>query len=453
MLEKKQKILLLKPCWPHLVGKHDLIYNRIWPPLSLANCASLLRDDGHAVTILDAHLERMVPSKVATIAKDFDKVFMTSSSLDRWECPNLELEPFIETAKQIRDYIGELYVMGYHGTVKPDEILKLTQARAVIRGEPEMIVKQICQRDRLSMIAGITFYDGKNIHSNADRKEFDLKMIPTPAFDLLKIDRYSHELLGGRFVLIETSRGCRFSCTFCYKSLYGRGVRKKTTQQVINELEEAIERCGAQSGYFMDLDFGMNLKLVKEVCNFLELKKYNFKWTCQIRVDDVNKGLLAKMANAGCQLVHYGVEASTTDKLDLFNKRISIAQVKEAVQCAHDLGIETACSFLFDYEAQNQREAKENINFAKQLNPTYASFHVIYPFLGTQIYHQSSSEVQRRFADFTCKNWFSTEQKKLIRSAYVQFYVRPHYFLSRFQWRKLKFFFKQLRLFVKFNQI
>jgi len=446
-------ILLVKPRWPHSVGKNDLIYNRIWPPLSLANCASLLEGDGHSVTILDAHMERLAPSKVAMLAKSFDKVFITSSSLDRWECPNLDLEPFFETVNKIHKYASELYVMGYHGTVKSEELLAITQAKAVIRGEPEMTVKQICQGDNLSMIDGITYYDGKNICLNPDRKEFDLKLLPIPAFHLLQIDQYSHELLGDRFVLLEMSRGCRFSCTFCYKSLYGKGVRKKSSQQVIYELEEAIVNCGAKSGYFMDLDFGMNSKLINEVCDFLEQKHYNFKWTCQIRVDDVNRPLLKKMASAGCQLVHFGVEASSTSKLDEFNKRISIEQVIEAVKCADDLGIETACSFLFDYGPQNQMEAEENINFAKQLNPTYASFHVIYPFMGTKIYEQSSRDVQQRFSDFYCKDWFTVEQKKLIRSAYFQFYMRPQYFLSRLRWRKLGFLFKQLRLFVKFNQI
>src|SRR3989339_590155 len=162
------KVLLLKPCWPYPVGD-DFIYNRIWPPLCLANCAALLLREGHTVRIFDAHAERTPADKIKEHVYGFDKIFITSSALDRWQCPNLNIEPFLRAARLIRKENDELYVMGYHGTVNPDEILSLTGAKAIIRGQPEIGVLEICQNQSLSRIKGISYRSSGKIISTAER--------------------------------------------------------------------------------------------------------------------------------------------------------------------------------------------------------------------------------------------------------------------------------------------
>jgi len=49
------------------------IYNRVWPPLALANCAALLEKQGHQVQIIDANALRLFPDKVAQSVISFDK--------------------------------------------------------------------------------------------------------------------------------------------------------------------------------------------------------------------------------------------------------------------------------------------------------------------------------------------------------------------------------------------
>ncbi|MBZ0165512.1 MAG: cobalamin B12-binding domain-containing protein, partial [Candidatus Omnitrophica bacterium] len=126
------KILLIKPFWPYPYGKGEHTYNRIWPPLSLANCAAILEKSGHDVRILDAHALRIKPHKIAGHVRGFDKVFITSSSLDRWQCPNVNMAVFYESAAAISKVCDEFYVMGYHGTVDPQPVLEASGAKAVI---------------------------------------------------------------------------------------------------------------------------------------------------------------------------------------------------------------------------------------------------------------------------------------------------------------------------------
>ncbi|MCK5084023.1 MAG: hypothetical protein KAR31_14030, partial [Candidatus Omnitrophica bacterium] len=92
-------ILLVKPFWPYPYSKGEHTYNRMWLPLSLANCAALLEGQGNKVEILDAHSLRIKPGDIKSHLNGFDKIFITSSSLDRWQCPNIDIEPFLETIR------------------------------------------------------------------------------------------------------------------------------------------------------------------------------------------------------------------------------------------------------------------------------------------------------------------------------------------------------------------
>ena len=129
------KALLVNPFQVDLVHKKGRIYTRRWTPLDLANTAAVLERDGIDVSIVDANAEHLPPGQVAARARGHDKAFVTSTSLDRWQCPHLNLDPFLQAVSAVRSAVPEVYVMGSHGTVKPREILERSQADAVIRGE------------------------------------------------------------------------------------------------------------------------------------------------------------------------------------------------------------------------------------------------------------------------------------------------------------------------------
>ena len=82
-------IVLINPYQAQLVSRVGKIYNRVWPPLSLANCAALLERQGQKVRIIDANALRMPPVRLQAELKDCERVFVSSSDLDRWQCPGI----------------------------------------------------------------------------------------------------------------------------------------------------------------------------------------------------------------------------------------------------------------------------------------------------------------------------------------------------------------------------
>lgn len=431
------KVLLVNPCQVDLVNGRGRIYNRTWTPLDLASTASLLESEGIEANIADANAEQLPPAEVGRLAAGYDKVFVTSTSLDRWQCPQLDLHPFFQTVAAVRERAPEVYVLGSHGTVKPAEMLAETHADAVVRGEPELTVKELCGSAPLSDVKGISWRSNGAVIHNPDQKPVNMDQLPLPAFHKLPMHRYSYELMGDRFTLFEMSRGCASKCTFCLLKTYGAGVRKKSVDTLAREVEYGIKKFGVRRAYFIDLEFTVLRKQVMEFCQFLIRQQYDFTWCCQTRLDLVDGELLALMKKAGCRLIHTGVEAGSDRMLELVDKRITMKQIETGMRQIHEAGIETACFFMMGFPESEKSDMDDIVRFAKKLNPAYALFHITAPYPGTRVYEQVKNDPNIRFSDGTLfpeaieARFTLAELKAMTRKAYLGYYLRPSYVAAR----------------------
>ncbi len=450
------KVLLVNPFQVELVQKKGRIYNRTWTPLDLAYCGAILEQDGIEVAILDANAEQLGPREVAARAKGYDKVFITSTSLDRWQCPHLDIQPFLKTVHALNAVVPEVFVMGSHGTVKPEEMLEETRARAVLRGEPETTVRELCSGLPFNQVRGITWRDGGKVVHNQDQKPVQMEQLPMPAFHLLPMHQYHYELLGGNFTLFEMSRGCASKCTFCLLKTYGVGVRKKSVERLVAEVEYGVKNFGIKTAYFMDLEFTVLRKQVVEFCKILIEKKLDFTWCCQTRLDLVDEELLALMKKAGCRLIHTGVEAGSEEVLRIVDKGITMPQIEKGMRLIHQAGIETACFFIMGFPESGKDEMGNIVSLAKRLGPTYALFHVAAPYPGTRLYEQVKNDPNIRFSDGSLfpeaieGRFTLPELKAMTRKAYLSYYLRPSYVWARLMKGEFRPLASQFWLFLQF---
>src|SRR5665213_333144 len=86
----------------------------------------------------------------------------------------------------------------------------------------------------------------------------DMTKLPTPRFDLLKVDRYQSGSM-------QISRGCPFLCEFCDIIVtFGRRPRMKRIEQIIAELD-ALRALGILAVFIVDDNFIGNKHVVKEL--------------------------------------------------------------------------------------------------------------------------------------------------------------------------------------------
>jgi len=446
------KILLINPGWGKRISRKGRRFNRPWPPLSLMISASFLEEAGFGVRIIDGRTDRGWHEKLRRFAPESQWIGLTSSPLDRWQCPNLEIESFVDLARSLPS--DKLLVMGAHGSIFPQAMLNQTGARAVIVGEPEERLFALVTQKDWSSIPGIVFRkDGKTLQTGRARPT-NLADLPAPAYHLIDPSRYAYELLGRPFALFEASRGCPYGCTFCLKTMYGPGVRYKPIERLMAEIEQAVTISGFRYGYFIDLEFTADRDRALEICDQLIVRHYPFVWCCQTRADVVDAVLLGRMKRAGCRLIHYGVESGSSRILKDTQKRIDRDAIQGGIRHTHEAGIETACFFMLGFPGETRSEMEETLRFARNLNPTYASFHAVTPYPGTAIGAPASSSPNAPDSDMNfpayCEGHNPIVLNKMIRKAYMSYYMRPAYIVARLQHPDPLSLLRQLKLFAGF---
>jgi len=246
--------LFINPSFDYITKKGKR-HNRIWPPLSLLYCATIAKKQGNQVKLLDLNVEDS--SNIDDFSKNFDLVFITSSTLDRWQCPNLSIEPVEKILKEIQH--ENLFLIGAHGTIMPEYFLKNFRIKAVILSEPEETVEEVCSGKDLSKIKGVVFKQESRFIKTESRPIIDMEKLPLPDYSLLpELKNYFYELLGHRLMLFEFSRSCPFQCIYCYKGMYSSKYRKKPAEQLFKEIENAVVNFGVKNAYFIDLEFTIN---------------------------------------------------------------------------------------------------------------------------------------------------------------------------------------------------
>jgi len=440
------RFLLINPKWDGLVGR-DRRYNRPWPPLSLLYCASLLREAGHEVSLIDGRADRHDRTRIDVAAAGADWIILTSSPLDRWQCPNLDVDSFFSFAKSLPE--EKLVLCGVHGTIFPDKILESTGARFVIRGEPEAAVIDFIRRGEWETTAGLSYPADRKTFHNPVLDPLDLADLPLPAYELAPPEDYRYELLGERLALLESSRGCPFHCPFCLKIMFGDGYRIKPLDRLMEEIDLVVKRFAFRSIYFIDLEFVVDKTRAKQICQAMTQKNLDVSWACQTRMDSLDENLLEHMYRAGCRLIHIGIETGLASDQDRMNKRICSERAKAIIDKATKLGIATACFYLFGFPGETEADRVETLRLARALNSTYASFHVLAPYPTTDFFESSCASAD--LFPCVCPEHSRSESYDWERKAIKRYYLRPRHAVRNMRlWLKQGNILKKIRLFKEF---
>lgn len=411
-------------------------FQRYWIPLEFLNAIAILRKDGIFAKLVSTQ------EAEALAEKEKARFFISTTPLDLWQCPPLRISKhFFRLCQKIAS-ANELYVLGYHGTLVPELMLKLTGAQTVVKGEPEGVISQISKNIPLDEIQGLTFKKDGRIVSQPNQLPCDLTEFPVPAYDQVDFNYYEYELMGWRsFALFETSRGCKYNCEFCCKNImYGKGFRQKTIAQVKQELENAIIGYGVKTGYFFDLDFLNDKQMVIQICDYLIKKSFDFQWCCQTRIDEVDECILKIMAEAGCRLIHYGVESYQHLEGGLKYKKQSIDTLKRTIQLTKSLGIETLCFYIIGFKNRFSQQDRNTLQLMHNVNSSYVSLHQYYNFYDQDFVKARIMGQRGRLKD---------RIGRIIPFHYLLYYLHPLHIRNFIFFEKESAIFRRLWFFLK----
>lgn len=372
------KVLLVKPCSDYPYIKGDCTYNRIWPPLELINCCAILVDAGVDARILDAHAQRLdSDSLTMTCDEYYDAIIVSSSSLDRWQCPPREISSFYNTCMVLRDRTDKLIITGYHCSLSPFDVLRSTSADVALLGEPEVCVLSLVESDTFAGIDGVAFFDeGKEV-MNPLSEAYDLGASTVSGHERLDYKYYNNELLPDRFAILETARGCRYKCSFCTQVMYPPPFRKKRIELLKQEIFYLLYEKGINSFFFIDLDFLTDRDYVKDLCEWIISLKLEMSWGAQTRADRVDEDILVLMRAAGCVFLEFGIESASKRVLSSTGKGVGLSDLRNAFSLTYRLGIKTVAFVLVGFKSERLRDICYTLFFLYSVLPDIVSFHMV----------------------------------------------------------------------------
>ncbi len=181
-----------------------------------------------------------------------------------------------------------------------------------------------------------------------------------------------------------TSRGCPYACAWCNSSsIWGPSYRRRSVDNVIEEIELLLCKYGRKIFVFGDNSFNISREWVNDFCDTLIQKKTNIMWSVSVRADNMTQELAYKMKEAGCYNVAIGIESANNEVLKHIRKGAQIEQIQAGIRMLKNAGIEVLSQFVIGSPHDTLATIKESISFAKQSGCDYSNFYTVLPFKGT----------------------------------------------------------------------
>ena len=382
------RILLI---YPYFRPGHNRSAFR-FPPLGLGYLASSLEKNGYHPQILDCTFltqedafQRAIEAR-ADIVGIYSMVTMRSASL--------------MFARMLRDRCDLLIAGGPLPSCDPSSFWD--DFDIVVRGEGESAIAEIVQAyetdSGYDKIAGLAYRQGdRTIETPKRELQPDLNQIPFPARNLFPNRMYMDHWkkhFGYSATTVMTTRGCPFSCEFCSNAVFGTSYRERSSENVLNEVEEALA-LGYERIHFADDVFTLNKKRIVQICDDIQSRGMDFKWECLGRVDSIDSTTAAAMKRAGCDRIFFGIESGDESTLRLMGKRISLEQAERAIELARSAGLKTGAFFILCYPGENDDSVLKTIRFATSLPLDYLSFTMPYPLPGTRLFERVKNKSVR----------------------------------------------------------
>ncbi|MFT7621640.1 MAG: anaerobic magnesium-protoporphyrin IX monomethyl ester cyclase [Myxococcota bacterium] len=388
-----QHVMLVNP----RATDYPKIQQKSYAPLNLMYIAACLEQAGHRVEIVDLN---------ATLIDDDEVVRVISAArADVYAFPY-----FSEIAKQCL-WLSELcaaanpdctVVMGGPGA-SPIPVQCLEQfahVDAVVRGEGEWTMTELVDRldrqESLHGCLGVTFRadDGALVHNGPRPVETDLDRFPAPARHLVA-DVYER---GEYYALLEaerpvggivTSRGCPFSCGFCYNTV--RRYRMRSPESIIEELTWLHEKLGVGFVEFNDILFTANKRRAERVFELMIAEKLPIRFAFKARAPELDDRFVSLARDAGAVQIGFGIESGVQEMLDRMMKKTTVEQCARGVALVRKYGLRCHTGFVLGYPGETPDTIRQTVDFILKTKPTTLTIDVLLPYPDTPVYHEAKA--------------------------------------------------------------
>lgn len=435
------------------------------PPLGLLYLAAQLRRLGdHEARIIDGRLLRIGSDELIERVAEFDPdvIAITSLTLEGPEAHR------IAAASKERWPDRPVILGGPYTTSDPEKSTSDPKVDFCFFGEAELSftrwVEAMVDGSDFSPVPGIAYRQNGTVRRTPHSGFIeDLDNIPFPAWDLIDFDEYfrkkfmytptmSQVPMHKRVVPMVTSRGCPYRCTYCH-NIFGKKIRKRSVENVIEELQLLRDRYDIQEIEFIDDIFNLDIPRAKAI--FQKIADNNlglsFSFPNGLRSDSFDEELLDIMKRAGVYRLVFAIESGSKRIQKEVRKNLNLEKAQANIELAQKKGFYLGGFFILGFPTETEKEVWETINFALESRLHTANIFILTPFPGTDVWQQALEAGLQVDGDF--RNYYqvslnlsnvpSERLDELRRLALAKFYLNPIR-LIRLALKTPKFFQKSL---------
>ncbi|MBI3542008.1 MAG: B12-binding domain-containing radical SAM protein [Deltaproteobacteria bacterium] len=174
----------------------------------------------------------------------------------------------------------------------------------------------------------------REVAKSPEFERTDYRDIP---YDLLArdLDRYGQLGRARRIFSLYSAMGCPYQCSFCSSPAQYRPMKKKyipyTAADVVDHIQHAKEKYGAEYIYFIDDDSFVKLDHVEAIID--EINRRGIKIGLGFRgariseIKRMSDEFLTKLARAGTDIMHIGAESGSQKILNLIRKNCTVQDI------------------------------------------------------------------------------------------------------------------------------
>jgi len=466
-MPNQRSYLLIDPPMDYSLLRKEFSMEAYLPPLGLLYIAKQLEQRNQTVLLVDFVAEPFSEEKLQKLLEKTDIVCVTITT------------QIASSAKKLVTYIKKtspdrmVIIGGPHCTLQRQQVLEEIPADIAVVGDGEETMNEILdvldKKKTLAEVHGIYYRENGEVKAGLPAYEIEnLDQIAFPSRHLVQHYSYGKRQIAGvtffakgKITSMVSTRGCPFNCRFCVSKSIFRHYRSRSTENVIQELEEIAEEY--DSVFIVDDNFLTEKKRAEHIMDSLIEKKLNLEiWIAGVRVTDADEQLFHKMKKAGVKSIEFGIESGNQDVLDYYNKKITLDQIRTAVTLSKKTGFLTIGNFIVGAPIETEKHIEDTICFAKKLNLDFAFFYPFQYMKGSALWEDAVKKgIIKENELFVMNNSrdglgiFTIEEfRNKITEAYRRFYFSPRYFFSQlirqlFVYHNFRIFSTAIKLFLQ----
>jgi len=282
-------------------------------------------------------------------------------------CHSVHLPFVVLAVKELKKIFPEKRVI--LGGIGPSSLAKelletFSFIDTIVLGEGEETIVELLKTktDSLRDIKGLVYREKGGVFTTNVREPIrDLDSLPLPAYHKMDFEQYE-------IPTVITSRGCPYRCPFCSLSAFwGRKVRYRSIDSVIEELKLLAGRYGIKYIFFGDPTFVIDRDRIVRLCHRLKKENLGLRWECLVRIDCMDEELMHEMSNSSCEAVFFGLESGSDRVLKKIKPMITVDKSLDIIHKSLEYFKTVEVSLMWGFPFETLDDFKETLRISEYL--------------------------------------------------------------------------------------